>query len=246
MPFTPAHASLVLPLLRIRPQFVSATALVIGSMAPDFEYFIKMSVNGQYSHTLLAILYFNIPITILLAFLFHRVIKRNLITNLPVFLQYRFQELLVFDFKQYFKSHYWVVIVSAAIGSFTHIVWDAFTHNDGFFAQRISVYKQVSVPFDGVRYPLFYALQNISTFIGLTVLIAYILFMKPRKPIEVSRPLISYWLLFFLVTGIIIFLRFAYDMNSYNPGNLVVSSVSAGLIASLVCGMVKFKETKSL
>ncbi len=246
MPFTPAHASIVLPLLRLKPQRVSATALVMGSVAPDFEYFLKMSVSSQYSHTMLGIFYFDIPFTIVLALLFHEVVKKNLISNLPAFFQYRFQNLLNLNFKDYFKTHYWIVMVSAFIGSCSHIFWDAFTHNDGFFAQRISLYKQVIVPYDGVRYPLFYALQNISTAVGLVIIIAYILFLKPQKYIDISRPSIAYWLLIFLISGCVIFLRFVFDIENYNLGNLVVSSVSAILVATLVGGLINFKRAYSL
>ena len=212
MPFTPAHASIVLPLLRLKPQHVSATALVIGSVAPDFEYFLKMSVSSQYSHTLLGILYFDIPITIALGLLFHEGVKRNLIDNLPVFFQYRLRGLLNFNFKAYLWKYYDVVIISAFIGSFSHIVWDAFTHNDGFFAQRISLYKHVVVPFNGVRYPLFYALQHISTFVGLTLVITYLFFMKPDKQLLVNIPAINYWLIIFLVSACVIVLRFVFDI----------------------------------
>lgn len=242
MPFTPAHASIVLPLLRLRPQFISATALIIGSMAPDFEYFLKMSVSSDYSHTLLAILYFNIPITIVLAFLFHEVVKRNLIANLPAFLQYRFQDLLVLDFSKSFRAHYGIFIISAGLGACSHIFWDAFTHNDGYFAQRISLYKEVVIPFDGVRYPLFYGLQHISTWVGLTILVLYIFYMKLNKNAAISRPAISYWMLIFLVYASVVFLRFIFNVQSLNLGNFVVSSISALLVALLVGGLVKLQR----
>jgi len=242
MPFTPAHASIVLPLLKLKQHQVSATALVIGSVAPDFEYFLKMSVSSQYSHTMLGVLYFDIPLTIILAFLFHGVVKKNLIANLPAFFQYRFQNLLNLNFRAYFKAHHWIVIISTFIGSCSHIFWDAFTHNDGFFAQRISFYKQVVVPYDGVRYPLFYALQNISTAVGLVIIIAYIFFLKPQKNIDVSGPSIGYWLLIFIISAGVIFLRFAFDIENYNLGNFVVSSISAILVATLVGGLIKFNH----
>jgi Domain of unknown function (DUF4184) len=242
MPFTPAHTAIVLPFLRINPERVSATALVIGSVAPDFEYFLKMSVNGQHSHTFLGIFYFDIPVTIGLAFLFHEVVKKNLISNLPAFFQYRFQLLLQLDFKEHFKRYYWVVIISAGIGSFSHIFWDAFTHNDGFFAQRITLYKHMVVPFDGVRYPLFYGLQHISTYVGLTIVMTYIFLLKPDKNTVICSPLILYWLLIILISSLVIFLRFFFDNKSPDLGNVVVSSVSAILFAALVCGLIKFKN----
>lgn len=243
MPFTPAHPAIVLPFLKIRPERVSATALVIGSVAPDFEYFFKMSVNGQHSHTLLGILYFDIPVTILLAFLFHGIVKENLIANLPAFFQYRFQLLSELNFKAHFRRYYWVVIISAAAGSFSHIFWDAFTHNDGFFAQRISFYKHVVIPFDGVRYPLFYGLQNISTYVGMTIVMAYIFRMKPFKETRIYRPSIAYWLLIAGITSCVIFFRSYFAERSLDLGNFVVSFVSAILVAALIGGIVKFKKS---
>lgn len=242
MPFTPAHSAIVLPFLKIKPERISATALVIGSMAPDFEYFFKMSVNGQYSHTLLGILYFNIPVTVMLSFLFHGIVKRNLIANLPAFFQYRFQPLLQLNFKEHFRRYYWVVIISAALGSFSHIFWDAFTHNDGFFAQRITLYKHIVVPFDGVRYPLFYALQHISTYLGLTMVMAYIFFMKTNENIPARKPSLRYWLLLVGIASAVIFLRYYFATGGLDLGNFVVSSVSAILVATIIGGLVKFKE----
>jgi len=242
MPFTPAHPAIVLPFLKIKPERVSATALVIGSISPDFEYFFKMAVSSQYSHTLLGILYFDIPVTLVLAFLFHEVVKGNLIRNLPAFFQVRFRPLLDVDFKRQLTEHFWVVIISAGAGAFSHIFWDAFTHNDGFFAQRISFYKHVVIPFDGVRYPLFYGLQHISTYVGLTIVLFYIFLMRPDKNAPAFHPTVNYWILVLIIAGSILFLRFYFDEQSMDLGNFVVSSISAILVAILVCGFIKFKN----
>ena len=240
MPFTPAHPAIVLPLLRVNPNLVSATALIIGSMAPDFEYFFKMSVSSQHSHTLWGILYFDIPITILLAFLFHQVVKRNLIANLPAFFQCRFQPMIELDFKTYFKSHGWVVIISAGIGSASHIFWDSFTHGEAYFVRHISYYKYVFIPFDGVRYPLFYALQQFSTFVGLAIVCTYILLLKPSNSLKPKRPTVCYWVLIVAIYGLVIFLRFTFAEKQIDLGNFVVSSVAALLIGVSVGGVVRF------
>jgi hypothetical protein len=39
MPFTLSHQPFFLPFLKIKK--LSATALIIGSMSPDFEYFLE-------------------------------------------------------------------------------------------------------------------------------------------------------------------------------------------------------------
>jgi hypothetical protein len=241
MPFTPAHTAIVLPFIRIRSSVVSATGLIIGSVAPDFEYFFKMSESSSYSHTLLGVLYFNIPVAIVLAYLFHDVIKKNLISNLPVGLQKRFMPMRQFDFPQYFKTHFFVFVISAALGSLSHILWDNFTHNDGYFAQRISFYKEVVIPWDGVRYPLFYGLQHISTWVGMSVLIAYILFMKPDRQMKVTTPSCVYWLLVITVASMVLIARFSFTEERYDLGNFVVSSITALIIGVTAGGFLKRK-----
>src|SRR5687768_15085868 len=115
MPFTPAHAAIILPLVKLRR--MSATGLIIGSMAPDFEYFFKVSVSSVHSHTWWGLLYFDIPVVFCLSLVFHLMVKQNLINNLPAFLQRRFQDTLHFDFLGYFKQYWAWFILSAAIGA---------------------------------------------------------------------------------------------------------------------------------
>jgi hypothetical protein len=245
MPFTPAHPALVLPLIRWR--YVSATALIIGSMAPDFEYFFKMSVNGTHGHTLWGALYFDLPVTFLLAWLFHAVVKRNAIHNLPGFLQRKFQDTLALDFMTYFKSHVAVFIISALVGTASHLLWDNFTHNDGYFAGIIPAYKTVVVPYEGVKYPLFYALQNISSGVGLTLVLVYLLVKKPtdNNATTLYIPRIDYWALLVLITLVVVGLRFWIKPSDYHLGNAVVSTVSGLLVALVLCGWINFNNRAS-
>ncbi|MEG1227787.1 MAG: DUF4184 family protein, partial [Flavobacterium sp.] len=41
----------MLPLQFLNKKWFSLTGLVIGSMIPDFEYFIRMRIQSIYSHT---------------------------------------------------------------------------------------------------------------------------------------------------------------------------------------------------
>ncbi|HEY9008767.1 MAG TPA: DUF4184 family protein, partial [Ohtaekwangia sp.] len=198
MPFTPAHTAIVLPFLRTRK--LSATALVVGSIAPDFEYFFKLSVESDHSHTLWGLLYFDLPVVFFLSLSFHLLVKQNLIYNLPVYLQQRFQDTLNFDLVAYLRSNYILFILSALLGSASHIFWDSFTHASGFFARELPFYHHISIPFDGVRYPLFYALQHISTAIGLMLVVAYIFFRKPQPITMYARPSVLYWLMLAAIT----------------------------------------------
>jgi hypothetical protein len=236
MPFTPAHTAIVIPFLRSR--HVSATALLIGAMAPDFEYFLKMSVDGVHGHTVGGLLYFDLPVTIALSFGFHLIVKKNLITSLPGFLQRRFAEALLFDFANGFKVRPFIFVLSAIAGSATHVIWDGFTHGNGFFVGRFSFYDGAYFPFQGVDYPLWYALQYISTFTGLFVIIVAIAFKRPTdlSPIRVST---TYWFTFVAVTAAVVGIRFLIYSADYNLGNLVVCSITGICIALIVCGFLK-------
>jgi hypothetical protein len=238
MPFTPAHTAIVLPLLRSR--YFSATGLVVGCMAPDFEYFFKMSVAGSHGHSWGGLFYFDLPVTIALSFLFHQLVKPNLILNLPDFLQRRFMETLLFNFKNGIRHRPLIFVISALLGSSTHIVWDGFTHNSGFFVQNLSFYEGAYFPFQGVMYPLWYALQHISTIIGLFFLLVYI-GVKHKSGFSPNTPSISYWLIFVLLGLSFLGLRFLVYPHDYNLGNLVVSSISSICVALIICGLIRFQ-----
>src|SRR5688572_23357716 len=116
MPFTLAHPAIVLPLSSLPKRWVSMTGLIIGSMSPDFEYFLRMKIKSNYSHTLAGMFWFDIPITILLAFIFHLIIRDQFIENSPRFLFNRLSGFMDFDWPKHFKANFFIVIISCITG----------------------------------------------------------------------------------------------------------------------------------
>lgn len=104
MPFTFSHPAIVLPLTYLPKKWFSLTGLIIGSITPDFEYFIRMKVQRDYSHTLSGLFWFNLPLGILLAFIFHGIVRNSLIENLPLFLKSRFSNFTRFNWLNFFKK----------------------------------------------------------------------------------------------------------------------------------------------
>jgi hypothetical protein len=242
MPFTPAHPAIILPVIRSR--YFSATGLIIGSVSPDFEYFFKMSVDSLYSHSKAGLFYFDLPVTIFLSILFHQVVKKNFIRNLPPFLQIRFQDTLQLNFITYLRKSWWIFFYSAFIGAASHIFWDSFTHNNRFFVRQFSeIYETTYVPFDGVDYPLFYVLQNISTVVGLAIVSLYIAVKKPVHEATLVAPKIAYWLVVLATAIIVLRLRFLIYPFDYNLGNVVVSGITGLLAGVMVCGFINFKNS---
>jgi hypothetical protein len=239
MPFTAAHPALVLPILRWRN--LSATGLVVGSLSPDFEYFLKMSVLSRYSHMFWGLFYFDLPVTLCLAIIFHVVVKRPLIDNLPAWISERFDTLYALDFVGYLRSHFASFMVSALIGAASHIIWDSFTHAHGFVVQRFPFFVTTIIPYDGARYPLYYALQHFSTGIGLVCLMWY-LWRIPRTVFHRQPATWSFWPLLVLVAIVLLVLRFSGGWRE-QIGNQVVSVISASLAGLTVSGW--WHKTKS-
>jgi hypothetical protein len=223
MPFTPAHAAAVLPIIYFRS--LSATALVIGSVAPDFEYFFKMSVESKYSHTLAGLFYFDLPVVLFLSVVFHWLVRVPLIYNLPGFLQERIANKQRIAYLKIVKENPVGFVVASLIGAGSHVFWDGFTHGDGFFVKRLTFYDGASIPFQGVHYPLWYALQHISTMVGLAVVGIYILGKKPAHG-HFRSPKLRYWFMVVIICLAVVGLRFHFAPSHYNLGNLVVTAIS--------------------
>ena len=90
MPFTFSHPAIVLPFNYLPKSWISLTGLVAGSIAPDFEYFLRLEVKSLHSHTLVGLFSFNLPMALLLCFVFHQVVKKTLFKYLPVWFKKRF------------------------------------------------------------------------------------------------------------------------------------------------------------
>ena len=80
MPFTPAHIAAVLPFRRTRMLW---SALVVGAVAPDLEYFLRMSPQGRYGHTLAGLFVFTLPLGLLTLWLFHAFVKAPFVDLMP-------------------------------------------------------------------------------------------------------------------------------------------------------------------
>lgn len=238
MPFTPAHPAIILPLLNRK--YFSATGLIIGSVSPDFEYFLKASTQGVHGHTLAGLFYFDLPITLVWALIFHLLIKRSLIANLPTFLQRRLQPLQSLDFRNSISSNFMIFGFSALLGAFSHIFWDSFTHNGRFFVELLPIYKGAYVPFHGAKYPLWYALQNISTYFGLAIIAAYIFFLPVDKNVASVKPKILYWITLILLSALLVFIRFIFFPIDFRLGNIVVNSISSLLIAVCLVSLIPY------
>lgn len=229
MPFTFSHPAIVLPLTFLPRQWFSLTGLVIGSLTPDFEYFLRMRIQSDYSHTVSGLFWFDLPLGILLAFIFHNIVRDNLFDNLPTILKSRLTKFKQFDWNNYFKKNWLVVAISVLIGAASHIFWDSFTHDHGYFVQTIPVLTN-TVDILGRQVPTLKILQHSSTLLGGLV-IAFALFkIVPDKNVT-GQLNIKYWGILTTLTLTIIAVRLLSGLDYKLYGHVIVTAISAGLIS---------------
>ncbi|MBX7204043.1 MAG: DUF4184 family protein [Bacteroidia bacterium] len=240
MPFTFSHPAIVLPLTYLPKKWFSLTGLVIGSLTPDFEYFLRMRIESNYSHTIDGIFWFDLPLGLLAAFIFHNIVWGSLFCNLPQVLKSRFLVFKQFDWNGHFKRNWLVVTISILIGASSHIFWDSFTHDHGYFVQTIPTLTNKANLF-GTQIPVLKMLQHSSTLMGGLV-IAFTIYKLPANKIENGKINFKYWLIVFGLTLTIITVRLLSGLELKEYGSVIVTAISAGLISITITSSLTGKK----
>ncbi|MFI1735097.1 DUF4184 family protein [Streptomyces acidicola] len=183
MPFTLSHPAAVLPLLR-RP--FAPTALVCGAMAPDAPYFLAAAhipvsaqswyepfLNATVSHTLSGIAVSG-PSALALLTLYW-LVRRPAAALLPARLSAA--STAVHGSKDLRRVSW--ALLSALIGILTHLVWDSFTHTDGFIVTHLGVLRShITGDLTVAR-----LVQHISTAGGLIAIAVHLWRRLRRTPV---------------------------------------------------------------
>ena len=133
MPFPLAHPAAVLPLRRYCPRYLSFPALVVGSLCPDVGYLLSRYNVEMYSHRWVGSFTFCLPVGLLILgaiYLFRWPVigllsERRRRMFLPL-CQSRIPSLLV-------------IVVSLLLGTWTHLLWDSFTHPHGWLVEHLVI-----------------------------------------------------------------------------------------------------------
>ncbi|OQY93207.1 MAG: hypothetical protein B6D37_12145 [Sphingobacteriales bacterium UTBCD1] len=237
MPFTFSHPGAVLPLGYLPRRYFSMTALVIGSIAPDFEYFFRMAANSYYSHRWSGLFWFDLPLVIVLAFVYHEVVRDKLIDNLPAILAKRLQAFKKFNWPAYFKKNVPVVIVSAIIGTASHILWDAFTHEQGIFNTEFERLKEIYNISNHHRFATYNLLQLISSIAGMLIVLYALLRLPPDKNYKRTTSILPFWSLIIVVTLMTLGIRLLTGLHLRYYRNVVMTVISGSLIGLLLASI---------
>jgi hypothetical protein len=235
MPFTLAHPAITLPFTRSR--LISTTAIVIGSMIPDVEYFITMGEDCHNSHTWQLALCAYLPLTCIIAYIFHSFIRRDLIRNLPRHVQKRMSGLNNFNFLRSVRQSPLVFLSSAILGIASHFLWDSLTHRHTPITEPFDTFYSMSIAIHGVEHSMQMYLQYISSVFGLCIMIGYMLSFKASIRGMVTRPLSTYWLSVFSLVAAILLLRGSVAEDGLNIREWIISFTTASFISLMITGL---------
>jgi Domain of unknown function (DUF4184) len=165
MPFTISHIAAVLPLHKPLRRLGLISAATIGAMTPDLDLILPIHLTREQTHSRLALLTFCLPVGLAAWALFQALIKPALIDVLPDRIYGRL-----------FAEHIgprlrgvqaWLYAALAVLfGALTHVVWDAFTHEDARGLRILPLLGEGGPEVGGSPWPLYRWLQHGSTVIG--------------------------------------------------------------------------------
>jgi Domain of unknown function (DUF4184) len=145
------------------------SAAVVGSMAPDFRYFLDLAPHGHFSHSIKGIFLFCLPVGLAVLWVFQKVMKLPLISLAPAEHQERLAGLAA-PFRWWPVKRFALILASLLVGTITHLVWDAFTHDRGFMVRNLPDLRAHALEEFGSHRPLFNLLQHGSSLLGMALL----------------------------------------------------------------------------
>lgn len=180
MPFTLSHPFAVVPFSRWCPKWFNFAALVIGSMSPDFGYFINQFDAAAYAHSIIGTLLICLPTGLVALGIFYA-LRRPLCFILPQPHRGALMPLATTPIV-WSPRTLLVAATSILIGAWTHTIWDSFTHSYGWPVHEIEFLHSPQLQISGNEIPGHKLLQHSSTVVGgLGLILFYFLWLR-RQP----------------------------------------------------------------
>jgi membrane-bound metal-dependent hydrolase YbcI (DUF457 family) len=189
MPFTISHAAVVLPFSRLLARWRLLSAVVVGAMVPDFALFLPWHMHRFETHSIGGLFTFSLPVGMATYWVFQYFIKAPVLEVLPEGAYARWHPWS--SPAEFASLRQWALVAFGVLaGAVTHIVLDAFTHEN---ARGVRMLPWLDDPVDigahrlgGVR-----LLQDGSSLIGLAIVLGLVAYglRRGREQSVRDRPL---------------------------------------------------------
>jgi len=231
MPFTLAHPAAILPLRGLK--YLRTVPLIIGAMTPDLPYYVPASfglfrpethsVTGSFT-TCLVLGYAALGCVFLL---------RRPLTAL---LSARARWLCLTALAPFSRRPLeWALApVSIILGVWTHLLWDSFTHNDGWMVRRVAALS-APVSLGGYSGTVCHVLQYLSSVLGLAAMAVWYwrLHTPPAAPAEADAPRSSVGPVLILVAAAAILIGGVQATQAFSQAPVIYHTVNIFLTRSL-------------
>jgi hypothetical protein len=187
VPFTISHAAAVLPIHVLGKHRLPLTALMIGSMAPDFGYFFLHDASRTLTHSFTGLFVFALPAGLAVWLFYVALLEKATITLLSDRWHTRFAHTGEITPSLILRAG-----VAVLLGAATHLLWDAFTHRGTFITDAIPALRGPTPGFSWM--PVYHLLHGVSSVVGLLILVLWArrLHRQPARslirPYNVSEP----------------------------------------------------------
>src|SRR5580700_2973095 len=172
MPYTISHVAAVVPFSRLLARFRMLSAVVIGSMVPDFGYLLPKYPPRFETHSAIALVTFCLPMGMLLYWVFQWLMKTPLLSVLPDQAYARWQPYAAPASMASLRQ--WVLAACGVLlGAAVHLVWDAFTHEE---SRGTRMFPELADPLfvHGHLVTGASILQELSSLVGLLIVLGAI------------------------------------------------------------------------
>ncbi|MDP9012482.1 MAG: DUF4184 family protein [Pseudomonadota bacterium] len=184
MPFTISHVAAVVPFSRPLARWGVLSATVIGSMVPDFGFLMPWRPARIETHSAIGLFTFCLPVGLATFWVFQLLVKPAVTELLPdgAYSRWRaFAEPVdIGSIKQ------WALAACGVFaGAFTHLVWDAFTHEGARGIRMFPALDDPIVEIAGRHLVGTRLLQDVSSLVGFAIVLVVVAYgLRGKLPGE--------------------------------------------------------------
>lgn len=239
MPFTFAHPAIVFPFAKNKK--LPLNALIIGSMVPDFEFYLQLREVEHYGHHTWGFFLIDLPLGLLMLFLYNNYVRTFLRTISPSFILLKCNT-LAYNYRSYKKNTISINNVFAlTVGILSHLILDQFTHHYSFLMEYLPILKETVTFFDSL-YPLYGVNQVFLSILGLVIIT--IAFIRIKVTDSATKELNFNNLLSFIFLALSILLARLCIFNEYNSFWSIVVAIIGSFFYSLIINSILYHYSK--
>lgn len=157
-----------MPLRQYCPRYLNFPALVVGSLTPDLGYYVHNWIWSISGHSFIGSLRFDLPAGLLILSLFYLNI-RSISRLLPYPHREACSAICPALSLPGIRS-LMVACISLLMGAWTHIIWDGFTHANGWCVSKLAAITPILFSIGSYHVTVWHLLQHFSTAFGIIVL----------------------------------------------------------------------------